>query len=440
VRLLVDIGLLATCRAGGGQGHVGAIPDAAVAWEDGRITWVGPEADLPEELRAASDAEGGGPGPEGGEGAVEVLSAGGRLVIPGLVDCHTHLAFGGWRADEFVRRARGESYAQIARSGGGIMATVRATRDATEEELAARAAGFLSEMARLGVTTVEAKSGYGLDLPGEIELLRVYRRLRETQPLRVVPTLLAAHAVPPEYDGDRDGYVWLVCEEIIPAAAGEGLARFCDVFLEEGAFVAGEARRILEAGLEHGLGAKLHADQLTDGGGAELAAELGAASADHLERTSADGIRALAASDTVAVVLPLAALYLDGPFPQARRMVREGAAVAVATDFNPGSAPSYHLPLAMTLACIRGGLSPSEALVGATRIAARACGVEDEAGSVEVGKSADLAVLDAPDPDTWLYHHRANACVMTVAGGEVVWEAPPGGGASGAPAGERGPA
>ncbi|HKK08894.1 MAG TPA: imidazolonepropionase [Gemmatimonadota bacterium] len=407
--VLTDIGLLATCRTAEEQGDLGAIPDAALAWEDGQVSWVGPESDLPKRWR--------------GEDA---RSAGGRLVVPGLVDCHTHLAFGGWRADEFVRRARGESYAEIARTGGGILSTVRATREASGEALARRADRFLEGMAALGVTTVEAKSGYGLDLAEEIKLLEVYRSLAETSPLRIVPTLLAAHTLPPEYAGDRDGYVWLVCEEIIPAAAAEGLARFCDVFLEEGAFSAAEARRILEAGLERGLRPKLHADQLSDGGGAALAADLGAASADHLERVSPAGVRALAASDTVAVTLPLAALYLDGPAAPARRLLREGASVAVATDFNPGSAPSYHLPLAMTLACIRGGMSPAEALVGATRVAARACGVEDVAGSLEPGKAADFAVIDAPDVDTWLYHHRANACVLTVAGGEVVWEAPGG--------------
>jgi len=409
VPVLTDIGLLATCRTAEEQGDLGAIPDAALAWEDGQVSWVGPESDLPKRWR--------------GEDA---RSAGGRLVVPGLVDCHTHLAFGGWRADEFVRRARGESYAEIARTGGGILSTVRATREASGEALARRADRFLEGMAALGVTTVEAKSGYGLDLAEEIKLLEVYRSLAETSPLRIVPTLLAAHTLPPEYAGDRDGYVWLVCEEIIPAAAAEGLARFCDVFLEEGAFSAAEARRILEAGLERGLRPKLHADQLSDGGGAALAADLGAASADHLERVSPAGVRALAASDTVAVTLPLAALYLDGPAAPARRLLREGASVAVATDFNPGSAPSYHLPLAMTLACIRGGMSPAEALVGATRVAARACGVEDVAGSLEPGKAADFAVIDAPDVDTWLYHHRANACVLTVAGGEVVWEAPGG--------------
>jgi len=410
VPALRNIGLLATCAAEGGQGEIHAVPEAALAWDDdGRVTWAGPQAKMPRRLAAWKSEDD--------------LDAGGRLVVPGLVDCHTHLAFGGWRADEFVRRARGESYADIARAGGGILATVRATRETSEDELVERAAGFLERMLALGVTTVEAKSGYGLDLHQEIKLLRVYRRLAERVPQALVPTLLAAHAVPPEYAGDREGYVWLVCEEIVPAAAEEGLARFCDVFVEEGAFTPADARRVLEAGRKHGMAPRLHVDQLRDGGGAELAAELGAVSADHLEHVSPAGIRALAAASTVGVALPLASLYLGAPPAPARRMVRDGVAVAVATDFNPGSAPSYHLPLAMTLACVQGGLTPAEALKGATLIAARACGEEERAGSLEKGKAADFAILDAPDVETWLYHHRPNACVATVIGGRVTWRA-----------------
>jgi len=408
VPALRNIGLLATCAAEGGQAEIHAVPEAALAWDDdGRITWAGPQAKMPRRLAAwKSDDD---------------LDAAGRLVVPGLVDCHTHLAFGGWRADEFVRRARGETYADIARAGGGILATVRATRETSEDELVERAAGFLERMLALGVTTVEAKSGYGLDLHQEIKLLRVYRRLAERVPQALVPTLLAAHAVPPEYAGDREGYVWLVCEEIVPAAAEEGLARFCDVFVEEGAFTPADARRVLEAGRKHGMAPRLHVDQLRDGGGAELAAELDAVSADHLEHVSPAGIRALAAASTVGVALPLASLYLGAPPAPARRMVRDGVAVAVATDFNPGSAPSYDLPLAMTLACVQGGLTPAEALKGATLIAARACGEEERAGSLEKGKAADFAILDAPDVETWLYHHRPNACVATVIGGRVAW-------------------
>jgi len=406
MHLLRNIGLLATCRAEGLQGDIHAIPHAALAWDDGRIVWVGPESDLPARFQAG-----------------ETLSAGGRLVIPGLVDCHTHLAFGGWRAEEFERRVRGESYLQIAASGGGIAATVRATRATSEDVLLARAAAVLEGMLALGVTTVECKSGYGLDEASELKLLRVYRRLAEQGPLRPVPTLLAAHAVPSEYRDRRDAYVALVVDRIIPAAARERLARCCDAFVEDGAFTVDEARQILRAGRAAGLAPKLHADQLTSGGGAELAAELGALSADHLECVSTGGIAALRQAGVVAVSLPIATLYLgQAPMP-ARRLIDAGVRVAVATDFNPGSAPSWHLPLALTLACTLQRMTPAEALKGATIHAARAIGLESEIGSLEVDKAADFAIIDAPEVNHWLYQFRPNACVETVIGGVTRWRA-----------------
>jgi imidazolonepropionase len=404
--LLTNIASLATCRSGGGQGDIHAIPRAALAWEDGRVVWVGPEADLPARFRFA-----------------ESLDAGGRLVVPGLVDCHTHLAFGGWRADEFERRLKGETYLAIAAAGGGIAATMRATRGASEAELVERAAGFLEGMLTLGVTTVECKTGYGLDEASELKLLRVYRRLAEQGLQRLVPTLLAAHTVPPEYRNRRDAYVALVTDRIIPAAAAEGLARCCDVFVEASAFTVEEARRILLAGKAAGLAPRLHADQLTAGGGAELAAEVGALSADHLECVTPAGISALHEAGVVAVSLPLATLYLgQRPMP-ARALIGAGVRVAVATDFNPGSAPSWHLPLAMTLACTLQRMTPAEALKGATIHAARAAGVEAEVGSLEPGKAADFAIIDAPDVNQWVYHFRPTACVETVIGGVTRWRA-----------------
>jgi len=404
--LLTNIASLATCRSEGGQGDIHAIPRAALAWEDGRILWVGPEADLPARLRAGAQ-----------------LDAGGRLVIPGLVDCHTHLAFAGWRADEFERRLRGESYLEIAAAGGGIAATVEATRAASDAELTARAAGFLEGMLSLGVTTVECKSGYGLDEESELRLLRVYARLAELGPQRLVPTLLAAHVVPPEYRDRRGAYVALVTHRIIPAAAAERLARCCDVFVEESAFTVDEARRILLAGRAAGLSPRLHADQLTAGGGAELAGEVGALSADHLECVSPRGIAALRDAGVVAVSLPLATLYLgQRPMP-ARALIDAGVPVAVATDFNPGSAPSWDLPLALMLACTLQRMTPAQALKGATIYAARAAGVAAEAGSLEPGKAADFAVIDAPDVNQWLYQFRPNACVETVIGGVTCWRA-----------------
>jgi imidazolonepropionase len=406
MKVLVNIGQLATCRAQGGQGDIHLIPGAAVAWNEGTIVWVGPERDLPAEY-----------------GGFERVDAAGALVIPGLIDCHTHLAFGGWRANEFVQRTEGRSYLEIARSGGGIASTVRETRAASEEQLVHRAAGFLDQMLTLGVTTVECKSGYGLSEEAELKLLRVYRRLAREHPIRLVPTFLGAHVVPPEFSDRRAAYLDLLTERLIPTIADQRLATCCDVFVEESAFSVSEARRILRAGQEVGLAAKLHADQLTDGGGAQLAAELGALSADHLECISQRGIEAMGASGVVAVSLPIASLYLgQGPMP-ARRLLEAGVPVAVATDFNPGTAPSYHLPLALTLACTLQRMSPAEALKGATLYAARAIALEDELGSLEVGKVANFAIIEAPSVDHWLYHFRPNACLMTAIGGVTRWTA-----------------
>lgn len=405
--VLRNIGLLATCRPEGGQGELHLLPNAAVVWENDTIRWVGPETDLPR-------SDQGRP----------ALDAGGRLVIPGLVDCHTHLAFGGWRADEFEQRLQGASYLDIARSGGGIMSTVRATRAASDPDLRAKAAAALDGMRRLGVTTVECKSGYGLDLDTELRLLRVYRDLAAAQPTRLVPTFLGAHVVPAELRDRREEYLRLLLEEMLPAVAAEGLARCCDVFVEDTAFSIEEARRILLAGKAAGLLPKLHADQLTSGGGAELAAEVGAVSADHLEFASDAGIAALARAGVVAVSLPLATLYLRQPPMPARKFIESGVPVAVGTDFNPGSAPSWDLPLAMFLACHLQRMTPAEALKGATSIAAQAAGLGGQVGEIAVGRRADLAVIDAPDVNHWLYHYRPNACVLTVAAGRVCWQAP----------------
>lgn len=405
--VLRNIGVLAACRAEGNQAKIHTVSDAALAWRDGKVSWLGPEDSLP--FKYSAD---------------ESFDAGGRLVIPGLVDCHTHLAFAGWRAGEFEQRILGRSYLEIAEVGGGILSTVRATRAASEEALYKRSRLFLDEMLALGVTTVECKSGYGLSLEEELKQLAVYRQLAEAGPGRIVPTLLAAHVVPPEYREDRGGYVDLVVGEIIPQAAWAGLARCCDVFLEQSAFTCDEARRILEAGNAAGLLGKVHADQLTDGGGARLAAEVGAVSADHLECISEDGIVAIADAGVVAVSLPIATLYLNQKPMPARQLIEAGAAVAVATDFNPGTAPSYHLPFAMTLACNLQRMTPAEALKGATLYAARAIGLEDRLGSLEPGKQADFAVIDAPDVDQWLYHLRPNACVATFIGGRLVSGSP----------------
>jgi imidazolonepropionase len=406
MKVLAKIGQLATCRGEGVQGEIHAICDAAMAWDGGVVKWVGPERDLPSEYHQA-----------------ERIDAGGGLVIPGLIDCHTHLAFGGWRADEFEQRIRGRSYLEIAAAGGGIASTVRQTRAATEQQLVNRARQFLEAMLALGVTTVECKSGYGLNEETELKLLRVYRRLAQEQPVRVVPTFLGAHMVPAEFKDNRAAYVDLLVNRLVPTVAREKLAVCCDVFVEESAFSVDEARRILRAAKHAGLAAKLHADQLTSSGGAELAAELGALSADHLEHISEAGVLALVRTGIVAVSLPLASLYLgQTPLP-ARRLIQAGVPVAVATDFNPGTAPSYHLPLALTLACTLQRMTPAESLKGATLFAARAVGLESTLGSLEPGKAADFALIDAPDVNHWLYHFRPNACVRTTIGGSTRWSA-----------------
>jgi imidazolonepropionase len=405
VSVLGNVGQLATCRPEGHQGEIHVIAGGSLVWDEtGKILWAGAEGELPREYHT-----------------VERLDAGGRLVIPGLIDCHTHLAFGGWRADEFVQRSQGRTYLEISRAGGGILSTVRQTRAASESQLLARAGRFLEEMLALGITTVECKSGYGLDEDTELKLLRVYRRLAAEQPVRLVATFLGAHVVPPEFRDRREEYLSLLIDRMIPLVARDHLATCCDVFVEDSAFSVPEAARILRAAKAARLNGKLHADQLTAGGGAELAAELGALSADHLECVSDRGIQAMAAAGVVAVGLPLASLYLgQSPMP-ARRLIAAGVPVAIASDFNPGSAPSYHLPFALTLACTMLRMTPAEALKAATIHAARAVGRERSLGSLEPGKLADFAVIDAADVNQWLYHLRPNACVMTVIGGITRW-------------------
>ncbi len=318
---LVNIGELATCPPGNAQDDAGLIRDAALVVGDGRVDWCGPAAKLPDAFHG-----------------IDRHDCDGALVIPGLVDCHTHLCFGGWRGDEFEMRLRGMDYREIAAAGGGIIGTVEATRAATKAQLLEKARNALDGMLALGVTTVECKSGYGLDVETELKQLEIYRELGREHVVTLVPTFLGAHIVPPEYATDRDGYVELLCDSLLPKVARRGLAGFCDVFVEAGAFTAEEARRILSTARDLGLGLKVHADQLSDGGGAQLAAELGAISAEHLEYVSAGGITALAAAGTVAVSLPLASLYLGEPCLPARELLRAGVPVAVATDFNPGSA------------------------------------------------------------------------------------------------------
>jgi len=353
----------------------------AVVVEEGRIAAVGPQAELLERY----------PGMTG-------IDCRGGVLTPGLVDSHTHAVFGRWRADEYALRSRGVPYMEIAKQGGGINASVRDLRERSEDELVALTRDRLAAVLAYGTTTVEVKSGYGLTTEDELKMLRVIRRLDDELPLDLVPTFLGAHETPPEYRDRKDDYVELVATEMIPEVARQGLARFCDVFMEPGVFDAAQTRRILEAGLEHGLVPKLHADELEPSGGAELAAELGAASADHLGRVSDDGIRALAGSDTVATLLPGTLFFLGRKeYAPARRLLDAGARVALATDFNPGSSATPSLPLILTIACSQMGMAPLEALVAATRDGARALRLENGTGTLVQGAPADLVLWDAAD-------------------------------------------
>ncbi len=398
--ILRNIAQLATCPSGNPQEDAGLIDNAAVAWTGDTIRWAGPAGDMPPEYNS--------------EPAIDCER---RLVIPGLIDCHTHLCFGGWRADEFAQRIAGASYQEIAAAGGGISSTVTATRAASLGELRRKASLTLDAMLRLGVTTVECKSGYGLDTANELKLLEVYRLLNQAHPVDLVATFLGAHVVPAEHRNLRARYVGLLCDELIPAIAREGLAQFCDAFVENGAFTVAEARRILSRAAEYGLQIKIHADQLSDFGGALLAAELGAVSAEHLEYISKEGIEALAGSGTVAVSLPLASFYLGEAYLPARELLTAGVPVAVATDFNPGSAPSFHLPLAMTMACVNQHMTPQEVLNGATTVAARAISASDRIGSLLPGYKADLVIVDMPSLNQWLYQFVPNACIKVLKNG-----------------------
>ncbi len=405
--VLKNISQLATCPPGANQQDAGLIANAAVVWQGETIRWVGKYVDLPSQYSAE-----------------HVADCQRRLVVPGLIDCHTHLCFAGWRAAEFTQRLEGVSYSDIARSGGGIASTVVATRAATQGELLQLVLGRLDAVLNLGVTTVECKSGYGLDETNEIKQLEAINQAGCRHDVDVIGTFLGAHTIPTAQRDNRARYVELLCSTLIPQVSRLKLARFCDVFVDDTAFTIAEARKILDTARSHGLLLKIHADQLSDQGGALLAAELDAVSAEHLEYAAQPGIDAMAQSNdgrgTVAVSLPLASLYLGEPYMDARRFLDAGVRVAVATDFNPGSAPSYHLPLAMTLACLNQSMTPQEVLQGATSVAAGAVGEEGRLGSLLPGYQADIAIMDAPSLDHWLYQFRDNACTATLKKGTWV--------------------
>lgn len=350
----------------------------------------------------------------------EEIDARGKLVTPGLVDAHTHVVYAGERAAEFERRLRGASYMEILKSGGGILNTMRATRAATEEALVAETLPRLDRFLIYGVTTIEAKSGYGLSISDELKQLRAIRRLQALHPVELVPTFMGAHAVPPEDQDDPERYVRRVIEEMIPAVAAAGLAEFVDVFCERGVFTLEQSERILRAGQAYGFKAKVHADEIEPYGGTALAAGLGAVSADHLLQARDEDLAALASAGTVAVLLPGTAFFLMTPAANGRKMIDMGLAVALATDSNPGSSPTESMPLMMNLACLTMGMTPAEALTAATINAAHAIGRGRLIGSLEVGKQADLVIFDVPDHVALQYHYGVNHVHTVIKRGRVV--------------------
>lgn len=411
--LVVNAGQLLTLagppgpRSGRAMGDLGVLRSGAVLVKGGRIAAVGPQDEVVSE---AGDAG--------------VLDARGRVVMPGFVDAHTHAAFVGSRAGELTDKLAGKSYAQIAAGGGGIQRTVRATRTATEEELREQTAARLQRMVRWGTTTVEVKSGYALDREGELRMLRVLGALAEDLPVDVVPTFLGAHATPPEWEGDPDGYVGEIVDNILPAVASQGIARFCDAFVEEGFFTASQGRRILLEGRRHGLVPKVHADELTRGGGAELAAEVEAASADHLLHASPAGLRALAEGGVVGVLLPGTSFAtLDLPYADARGTVDAGVPVALGTDLSP-NAWIESMPFIVSLACYRLRMQPEEALTAATLNAAWAVGAAQDVGSLEVGKKGDLLLLGLTDPGELPTRIASNPVETVVKEGRIVASRP----------------
>lgn len=383
----------------------GLIEAGAVAIGAGRIVWVGAEEALPTDLEAKSETD-----------------CQGRLVTPGFIDCHTHAIWGGDRFDEMEARLAGRDYAEIAGRGGGINATVRATRAASPDQLFAAARGRLLGLTHEGVTRVEIKSGYGLDLETETRMLEVARRLGEHLPIAVHTTFLGAHAVPAELAGRADAYIDLVTEEMLPAIAAAGLADAVDAFLEHIAFTPAQVERVFAKARTLDLPVKLHAEQLSNQGGARLAARFGALSADHLEYLDEDGVRAMAESGTVAVLLPGAFFFLrETRRPPIERLRAHDVPIALATDLNPGSSPLFSILAALALGSVLFGLTPWEALAGVTRNAARALGIEDEVGTIEVGKRADLACWEAEKPAALVFNLGANPNIGRWLGG--VWHA-----------------
>ncbi len=404
--LIYNIGMLVTptgteAKSGADQGAVTVLKNAWIRVQDGVFTEIG--AGTPE-LR---------------EDEVRV-DACGKLVTPGLVDAHTHLIFGGWRQNELGMKLHGKTYLEIQNAGGGIQSSTNATRGATEEELTAKAALALDEMLHFGTTTVEAKSGYGLATEHELKALQVIKNLNDRHPMDIVATFMGAHLVPREYKENRAEYIRLVCEEMMPLVAQQGIARYNDVFCEADTFTVEEARQILEAGKKYGLRPKIHADEIEAIGGSQLAGEMGAVSAEHLIVCPPEGIDALAKGGVIACLLPATSFNLGATFAPARDMVNAGVPVAMATDFNPGSCPCLNMQFVINLGCLKYRLTPEEVLTAVTLNGAAAIDMAQKVGSVEVGKQADLVIWDAPDLDYICYRFGSNLVDTVIKSGVIV--------------------
>lgn len=393
------------------ESELGILKNGAIAIREGRIFWIGKTEKLPGDFVWDSKRQ--------------EIDATGKVVMPGLIDSHTHLIFAGSREYEFEQRIQGFSYLEISERGGGIVSTVEATRKASFDELFSLGKGRLDRMLSKGVTTIEAKSGYGLSLQDEMKILNVIKALKEIHPIDIVSTFLGAHTLPKEFRNDRTKYMDVLTQEMIPRVAHEKVAEFCDVFCEKGAFTLGESKKILETGKRYGLKPKIHADQLSPGGGAELAAEVGAFSADHLEYVSREGIKHLAERGVTAVLLPGACFFLSAKkYPPAREMIQEGVCVSLATDLNPGSSMTESLPLIMTMGCTMFKMTPKEVIQATTLHAAKSIDREREMGSLEVGKQADILVLDIPNYRYLPYHFGVDHTEWVIKKGRVVYKRP----------------
>jgi imidazolonepropionase len=411
--LITGASQVLTLQGGPRRGHslskIGLLKDGAVLVREGKIAAVGPRAQVERRVEAKS---------------AEKIDVGGRVVLPGFVDSHTHLIHAASRAEEYELKIQGASYEEIARKGGGILNSVKKLRAATKESLRRRGLVALGEFAAYGTTTVEAKSGYGLDAANELRILQLQRELGQEQPLELVSTFLGAHVVPAEYRGRPNGaekYLALLMEKLLPDVVVNDLAEYCDVFCDRGAFTVRQSKELLTKAKEHGLRPRLHAEQLSRTGAAQLAVELEAASCDHLEQVNDSDIRALAKSDTVATLLPGCDFHLAWKqYAPARKLIEAGAIVGLATDFNPGTSPTMSMPMILSLACTQLRMTPAEAIAAATINGAYALGREKTVGSLEAGKQADLAVYEVEDYREIPYYFGMNPCWMTMKRGEII--------------------